>query len=92
MINTYRIVGSGPLAGVVADAQIAHLDLFSKEGVTFDLGQEYTLGDRIFSRVNISSKTGAAMSEAGETDLLRLDPVDLPRLQDVVFRWSGYVG
>jgi len=82
-MKTFKLIGSGQFHGQIRyctprDPQgknLPTLKLFLDEGLD-GFGQ-----DRI-SAVTVSSKTGMLITPQGETDLLRIDTTDLPRLQE----------
>ena len=87
-MRTFKLIGSGPLSGVVSYCTIQHIDILSRDGVVLVLDEAQWLGTHPFSVVTVSAITGAVkLPGRGETDLMRLDPADLPRLQEAFTLW-----
>ena len=90
-MRTYKLIGSGPLAGLVAYGTIKHIDFGSDDGVVLDIGDKFSFAGYTFSTVTISAVTGAYQhgKSIGQSDIVTLDPADLPRLNEAYTIWMG---
>lgn len=87
-MRTFKLTGSGPLAGLIAYATVKHMDVVSDDGVVLALDEPQELPNgRIFSTVTVSAVSGATKINGTESDLIKLDPFDIPRLQEQHCEW-----
>jgi hypothetical protein len=91
-MRTIKILGSGDLAGFAGYATVAHMDIVFDHGVVLEMDEEAEFHGRAFRRATLSIHSGAMLVWRNghvETDLLHVDPRDLPRLQEAHANWYG---
>jgi hypothetical protein len=87
-MRTFKLKGQGPLFGLVAYATVRHMDPVSDDGVVLELDESQRLPNgREFWIVTVSANSGAVKISSTESDLIAVDPFDMPRLQEAHGDW-----
>ena len=92
-MESVKIIGSGSLHGQVTYGVEKHIVLGFKRGIALNFVWPVLIGKREASYCEFNIENGMAVGGYGiETDLLMVDPHDLPKLQNMYWRWMGENG
>lgn len=90
MSQKVKIIGSGPLAGFNMGGTLTGVSIGNGRRVSINFDDFLYFDDRYFLSLMFSADSGCLGLRKGvETDILRVEAVDVPRLDEFIFSMQG---